>query len=63
MKKLTRKQQRFVDAYMGVAAGNGSAAAFIAGYQGSKAILEDEKCKGHLRSLNERLQELGYRPV
>lgn len=32
MKKLTLKEQRFVDAYLGVARGNGTEAAALAGY-------------------------------
>jgi hypothetical protein len=35
MKRLTEKQRRFVDAYMGPAQGNGTEAARLAGYRGS----------------------------
>lgn len=37
--KLTEKQRRFVDAYMGEAAGNGTEAARIAGYKGNDVTL------------------------
>lgn len=39
MSKLTPKQQRFVDAYMGEAAGNATEAARKAGYSGSENVL------------------------
>lgn len=37
--KLTEKQRRFVEAYMGEAAGNGTEAARLAGYKGSAKTL------------------------
>lgn len=37
--KLTEKQRRFVEAYMGQAHGNGTEAARIAGYQGDENTL------------------------
>jgi phage terminase small subunit len=37
--KLTEKQRRFVDAYMGEAKGNGTEAARVAGYRGSDSTL------------------------
>lgn len=39
MSKLTLKQAAFVDAYMGVARGNATEAARIAGYKGSDVVL------------------------
>lgn len=38
-KTLTLKERRFVDAYLGSAAGNGTAAARTAGYKGSPKVL------------------------
>lgn len=38
--KLTEKQRRFVEAYMGKAAGNGTEAARIAGYKGNTKTLQ-----------------------
>lgn len=38
-KKLTVKQQRFVDAYTGPAKGNGTESARMAGYKGSESTL------------------------
>jgi phage terminase small subunit len=37
--KLTEKQRRFVEAYMGEAAGNATEAAKLAGYKGNNATL------------------------
>ena len=39
MTQLTEKQRRFVEAYMGAAAGNGAEAARQAGYKGNDATL------------------------
>ena len=39
MKPLTLKEQRFVDAYLGSAGGNGTAACRLAGYQGNPKVL------------------------
>lgn len=39
MDKLTEKQRRFVEAYMGEAAGNATEAARLAGYKGSDTTL------------------------
>jgi phage terminase small subunit len=39
--KLTEKQRRFVEAYMGEAAGNGTQAARLAGYAGTDLTLAD----------------------
>jgi phage terminase small subunit len=39
-RRLTEKQRRFVEAYMGEAAGNGTRAAELAGYQGNRRTLE-----------------------
>lgn len=38
-KMLTLKERRFVDAYLGSAGGNGTAACQAAGYQGSRKVL------------------------
>jgi len=39
MTKLTLKEQRFIDAYLGSAGGNGTAACRLAGYQGNAKVL------------------------
>ena len=39
-RKLSEKQRRFVEAYMGQAAGNATEAAGIAGYKGNRKTLE-----------------------
>jgi len=39
MSKLTLKQEKFVEAYMGKAAGNATEAARLAGYKGNEATL------------------------
>jgi hypothetical protein len=39
MRKLSLKQRRFIDAYLGSARGNGTEAARIAGYKGNAATL------------------------
>ena len=39
-KKLTEKQRRFVEAYMGQAVGNATEAARLAGYKGNRITLE-----------------------
>ena len=39
MPKFTQKQQRFIDAYMGEAAGNATEACRIAGYEGNDNVL------------------------
>lgn len=40
MKPLTERERRFVDAYMGPAAGNGTEAAKLAGYKGAAKVLQ-----------------------
>ncbi|SRR6266496_1246494 len=40
LKGLSLKQQKFVDAYLGEAAGNGTKAAQLAGYRGSQQTLK-----------------------
>ena len=48
---LTRKQRRFIDAYMGEAKGNGTMAATLAGYAGSYQTLSSVAC-GLLKNPN-----------
>jgi hypothetical protein len=52
LKGLSIKQQKFIDAYLGPAAGNGSKAAQLAGYRGSpqtlKAIASENLTKPYI---------------
>lgn len=52
MNTLTLKQQRFVDAYTGPAAGNATQAARIAGYKGNDNVLA---VQGHMNLRNRKV--------